>query len=141
MYENVKTVDDGGIISFLTGFFKGVLIAVLVTVVVFLISAVLLSYTSLPEESIPVISTSVKLIGALVAGFVPAKKSGNRGIITGAISGLLYILIIWLIASITSSGAVFGVSFFTTAALCVVSGALGGIFGVNLRPKETKKKR
>lgn len=141
MYENIKTVDEIGILSFFTGFLKGIIYAILFTVVVFLISAILLSYTSLPEDAIPVISTAVKLIGACISGFIPAKKSGNRGIITGAVSGLLYILIIWLIASITSSDAVFGVSFFTTAVLCVVSGALGGIFGVNLRPKETKKKR
>ena len=141
MYENVKTVDEGGIFSFLTGFAKGLLIAILITVVVFLVSAVLLSYTSLPEDSIPVISTTVKLIGALIAGFVPAKRSGTRGIITGAVSGFLYILIIFITALLTTQESVFGMDILTTALLCVLSGALGGIFGVNLRPKDNKKKR
>ncbi len=141
MYENIKTVEEVGIISFLTSFLKGILIAFLFTVVVFLVSAVLLSYTSLPEESIPVISTAVKLIGALISGFIPAKKSGNRGILTGALSGLLYILIIFITASLTTPESVFNMKILTTALLCVLSGALGGIFGVNLRPNQTQKKR
>lgn len=141
MYENVKTVDDGGVLSFFTGFMKGIVFALLFTVVVFLISAILLSYTSLPEDAIPVISTAVKLIGACISGFVPAKRSGNRGIITGAVSGLLYILIIILTAALTTQEQFFGMSVLTTALLCVLSGALGGIFGVNLRPKQTQKKR
>lgn len=141
MYENVKTVDDGGVISFFTGFLKGIIYAILFTVVVFLISAILLSYTSLPEDSIPVISTAVKLIGAAVSGFVPAKRSGNRGIITGAASGLLYILIIVITAALTTQESVFGMNVLTTALLCILSGALGGIFGVNLHPKQTQKKR
>ena len=141
MYENIKTVEEVGIISFLTSFLKGILIAFLFTVVVFLVSAVLLSYTSLPEESIPVISTAVKLIGALISGFIPAKKSGNRGILTGALSGLLYILIIFITASLTTQESVFNMNLLTTALLCVLSGAMGGIFGVNLRPNQTQKKR
>lgn len=141
MYENVKTVDDGGIFSFLTGFVRGLLVAVLFTMVVFLVSAVLLSYTSLPEDAIPVISTAVKLIGAVISGFIPARRSGNRGIITGAVSGFLYILIIFITASLTTQESVFGMNLLTTALLCVLSGALGGIFGVNLRPKETQKRR
>lgn len=141
MYENIKTVEEVGIISFITSFLKGILIAFLFTVVVFLVSAVLLSYTALPEESIPVISTAVKLIGALIAGFIPAKKSGNRGIITGALSGLLYILIIFITASLTIQESVFGMNLLTTALLCVLLGAMGGIFGVNLRPNQTQKKR
>ncbi len=141
MYENIKTVDGGGVFSFVTGFLKGVLYACLFTVVIFLIAAVLLSYTSLPEEAVPVISTAVKIIGAFISGFVPAKRSGNRGILTGAASGFLYILFIWLIAALTSEGLHFGVNLLTMAAICTITGAVGGIFGVNLRPKETQKKR
>lgn len=141
MYENIKTVDNGGVLSFFTGFIRGLVVAVLVTVVVFFISAVLLSYTPLPEESIPVISSAVKFIGAFLAGFLPARRAGTRGIITGAVSGLLYILIIFITASVTSNEAVFGVKFITTALLCILSGAVGGISGVNLRPRQTQKKR
>ena len=141
MYENVKTVDDGGVLSFFTGFIRGLLFALLFTVVVFLVSAILLSYTSLPEDAIPVISTATKLIGACVSGFVPARRSGNRGIITGAVSGLLYILIIVITAALTTQEQFFGMNVLITALLCVLSGALGGIFGVNLRPKQTQKKR
>ena len=141
MYENVKTVDDGGVLSFFTGFIRGLLFALLFTVVVFLVSAILLSYTSLPEDAIPVISTATKLIGACVSGFVPTRRSGNRGIITGAVSGLLYILIIVITAALTTQEQFFGMNVLITALLCVLSGALGGIFGVNLRPKQTQKKR
>ena len=141
MYENVKSIESGGFSAAALGFLKGVGIAALFTIVVFLISALILSYTSLPEEAIPVISFGVQVIGCLIAGFIPAKRARTRGIFTGSMSGLLYILIIWVFASLAADGFYLGKHILTMLVLSVIAGGLGGIFGVNLKDSNNNKKR
>lgn len=140
MYENVKTVETGGAIGTATGFLKGGVIAAVFTIVVFLVAALLLSYTPLAEESIPWIAFITEGLGAAIAGFVPAKKSGRNGVVTGALCGALYILIIWVLASITSDGMFFSPHILIMAAISVIMGAVGGILGVNLKSNNKKKR-
>lgn len=141
MYENVKTVDGGGFSSAALGFLKGACIAAILTLAVFLAAALILSYTPLPESAIPYIAYIVQIIGAAVSGFIPAKRAGTRGILTGALSGVLYILIIWLVASLSSDGFLLNKHIFTMLAISLVSGALGGILGVNLKSSTNNKKK
>ena len=140
MYENVKTVEPVGMAGVVTGFLKGASISVIFTLVVFLVFALLLSYTPLAEESIPYISFITEGLGAAIAGFVPAKKTGRNGVITGAVCGILYILIIWIVSMLTSDGLVFSPHVLIMAIISVVMGAIGGILGVNLKPKNKKKR-
>ena len=140
MYENVKTVETGGISSVATGFLKGAAIAAVFTLLVFLISALLLSYTPLAEETIPYIAFITEGIGAAISGFVPAKKSGKNGVVTGVLCALLYILIIWICASVTSDGVFLDPHIFIMAGISVLMGAIGGILGVNLKTNNKKKR-
>lgn len=141
MYENVKTIETGGFSSAVLGFLKGAFVAVIYTLLVFLAAAFVLSYTPLPENAIPYIAYIVQSTGAAISGFLPAKKAGTRGIITGATSGGLYILIIWLIASLFADGITFGSHIITMLIISVISGATGGIFGVNLKNSNNNKKK
>lgn len=141
MYENVKSIESGGFSSATLGFFKGVGIAALLTLLIFLISALLLSYTSLPESAIPYISFITQIIGALIAGLIPAKRARTRGMLTGSLSGFIYILIIWLIASLASDGFYVGKHILTMLLLSLIAGGIGGITGVNLKSTNNNKKR
>lgn len=141
MYENIKTVEAGGFSSSALGFLKGMAIATLLTLIVFGLFAVILSYTPLSEGAIPYITMITQIIGAAVSGYIPAKRVGTRGIVTGALSAFLYMLVIWLIASLVSDGFYIGPHILTMLALSVVSGAAGGIFGVNLKSSNNNKKK
>lgn len=140
MYENVKTVETGGALGIASGFLKGAAIAAVFTFVIFLVAALMLSYTPLPEESIPWIAFITEAIGAAISGFVPAKKSGRNGVVTGSLCGILYILIIWIVASVTSDGVFLAPHVFIMAAISVIMGAIGGILGVNLKSNNKKKR-
>ncbi len=140
MYENIKTVESGGISSVATGFLKGAAIATIFTLAVFVVFALLLSYTPLAEETIPFIALITEGLGAAISGFVPARKTGRNGVITGAVCGILYILIIWICASVTSDGLFLDPHIFIMAGISVLMGAIGGILGVNLK-RDNKKKR
>ncbi len=140
MYENIKTVESGGISSVATGFLKGAAIATIFTLAVFVVFALLLSYTPLAEETIPFIALITEGLGAAISGFVPARKTGRNGALSGAVCGILYILIIWICASVTSDGLFLDPHIFIMAGISVLMGAIGGILGVNLK-KDNKKKR
>lgn len=141
MYENIKTVEAGGFPTSALGFLKGMCIAAIFTLIVFGVFALILSYTPLSEGAIPYITLITQIIGAAIAGYIPARRIGTRGIITGAVSGFLYMLILWLIASLVSDGFYIGPHVLTMFALSLAAGAIGGIFGVNLKSSNNNKKK
>lgn len=141
MYENVKIVDGGGVSSAALGFLKGVLIAALITLVIFSLAALILSYTPLPESAIPYITFGTQIIGSLISGFIPAKRAGTKGLLTGGLSALIYMLIIWLVSSLASDGFYMGSHILTMFLVSLASGALGGIMGVNFKSSNNNKKK
>ena len=141
MYENVKTVGDGGISSTVSAFLKGVMIASLITFVIFALFSLALSYTPLPESAIPYIVFITQGIGSILAGFIPAKKAGVKGLVTGSISALLYMLILWLVSSLSSDGFYVNSHVLTMFIVSLIFGALGGITGVNFKDSNTNKKK
>lgn len=141
MYENVKTVSEGTASSTAYAFLKGVMIASVLTFVIFALFSVVLSYTPLPESAIPYIVFATQIIGAFVAGFIPAKRAGVKGLITGSVSALLYMLILWLISSLLSDGFYVNSHVLTMFLVSLIFGALGGITGVNFKDSATNKKK
>jgi len=142
MYENVKTINDPkSFTGVMQGFFKGLGLAVLITIAVFLIAALLLSYTPLSEGAIPFIAFVTEAIGALMSGFCTSRRTLSRGFLTGTVSGFFYILIIWLIASLAGDGFYVGKHILTMLIASAAAGAVGGILGVNIKNTKTNKKR
>lgn len=141
MYENIKTVESGDLPSFFTGFLKGALIAVVVTVGVFLVFALLLSYTGLSEDTVRYVVYITEALGAFLAGIVPAKKIRRRGILTGGLCGVLYMAIIWVVTSLISDGFYFNLHLLIMLVTSLAAGALGGIVGVNTKNSESNRKK
>ena len=140
MYENVKKVEQEGAIGRGIGFLKGALVAAIFTAVVFFVFALLLSYTPMGEEAIPYIALITEGAGAGIAGFFAAKRAGRSGALTGVLCALFYVLIIWLIASVTVDAMFFAPHIFILAGISVLTGAAGGILGVNLKSNNKKKR-
>lgn len=140
--EKIKTVKDSvSLSSPLKGFLKGLAVAIVFTVAVFAVAALLIAYTNVSENSIPVISVATETIGACISGYSTAKSLGRKGFLTGLLSGVSYILIIWIIAALAGSGFYFNKHFFSMLALSTLGGAIGGVLGVNLTRKKTNKRR
>jgi putative membrane protein (TIGR04086 family) len=95
-----------------------------------LITALFLRFSSLETSSLPSITFCINAISLLSAGFIAGKRSGKKGWYYGGAQGIIYTLLIWLIAFLAFDTImkvdplVFGIFAFGT-------GALGGIFGVN----------
>ena len=107
--ENMKLTETaGGFTSAAIGFFRGVLIAAVFTLLSFTLFAMVLAFTGLSENTVPAIAIGTEGLGALLAGFFTARGAKSRGAVSGLVSGLLYILFIWLIAILAGNGVVTG---------------------------------
>lgn len=111
----------------------GSLSGVAVTILVMLLMAVLLSSVDLPESAPGVMSTACIGLGALLGGFIAAKRNGRHGLLVGFISGTVMYIIFALLALALGSGV--GMIFITRLIVAAVMSALGGVLGINLRRK------
>ena len=112
---------------------KGVGISFISTCIMLLIFAILLTYTSIEEnimDSVIIIITAISILIGSSIGNVNIKRNG---LITGAIVGGSYILIIYLISSILNWRFSLNVKSIIMIVVGIAFGILGGIIGVNKR--------
>ena len=69
----------------------------------------------------------------LYPGFINAKHRTSRGWLTGAFTGVLYMIILYIIGSAMYNNVSFGSNTLAMFALGLISGSFGGILGINLK--------
>lgn len=106
---------------------KGTLIAFFITIITLTIFSILLVYTDLSEETIKPVIITVTGISILIGSSMGTKKLKKNGLMNGAIIGILYILIIYMISSILNSNFTINLM----SLIMIGIGLIGGIFGRN----------
>ena len=116
----------------LYGMLYGLIPALFFTAAAFLVCAVLLTYTDISESFIAPFSLAVTVISSFFAGFKTASKAEQKGILWGALSAGIYIIIVLLIIMLPYGE---NMSLFRALSivLSVISGAVGGILGINTK--------
>ena len=115
-------------ISILTG----MLISFAITLISIFIFSILLTYTDIQESTIFPVITCITAISILVGSSISTVKIRKNGILNGGIIGLIYMLIIYLISSITNAGFTLNMNAIILMISGIVAGMLGGIVGVNI---------
>lgn len=112
---------------------KGSIIAILITLVMLLIFAVILTYTSLRENVINPVIIVISIISILIGSSISTLKINKNGLLNGGLVGIIYILTIYVLSSITSSG--FGLNLYAILMIVfsIIAGMVGGIIGVNMK--------
>ena len=110
---------------------KGVIIALLSTLILLLIFSAVLTYTQVSENIINPVIIVITAISILIGSSIGNIKIRKNGLINGAIIGGLYIAIIYFTSSILNWH--FGLKWQSIIMIIVgmVFGILGGIIGVN----------
>ena len=110
---------------------KGSIISFLVSVILLFIFASLLVYTSLQETTIKPVVIIISIISILIGSSLSSIKIKKNGIINGALVGLIYILTIYILSSISLIG--FNLNLYSIIMMigAIVSGMIGGVIGVN----------
>lgn len=115
----------------LTALIKGVLISYAITMAVFIIYALLITYTNLTEEYVAPLALIVTAISCIASGFVTAKAAKSRGLIWGIAAGGLYMAIMFSLGYATMPTYELNQKFVISLCLALLGGGIGGIFGVN----------
>lgn len=110
---------------------KGVIYSYMITIPFFIAFALILTYTNFPERhiSLAVIITTVASI--LIGGSTSTKSLKSKGWLYGGIVGLLYMLILHFLSSIVFKNFTIDRYALINGFIGVLSGAVGGIIGIN----------
>jgi len=132
MYNDDKKITAGGFFgSGLGGFVKGIIWAFVLTFILLAVGALIITYTSLSEDMIPVISLSCVVVSVAIGGMTAAKTADSKGYLKGSLCGVTYILVLYIVASLVSEKFVFTSHTALLFIIGVTVGALGGIIGIN----------
>lgn len=111
--------------------FKGVLLSFLITVVLLMILSLILAYTNVQESIIPATIMIITGVSILIGSSYSNIRLKKNGIFNGAMVGMLYIVIIYLISSLLNCNFGLNVKSIIMIFIALFLGVLGGIIGVN----------
>ena len=111
---------------------KTVIVAVIISLVAILITAFLIKLFNISTTAIPIINQVIKGVSILVACLICIKTPSN-GWIKGIVSGLLYIILAFVIFSLLSGKFEFGLNILNDVAIGAGSGMISGIIAVSIR--------
>lgn len=107
------------------GVIKGVISAMIITILAILIYAVVLKTFSMNDSTIPYFNQVIKIIGILIASYYSVIKSNK--LYVGAIGGIAYVLLAYLLFSAVNAG--FGNTSVLGADI-TMGAVIGGIFAI-----------
>lgn len=110
---------------------KGLIISFIITLISIFILALILTYSSISEEIIPITITILTFISILIGSVISTRKVSKNGMINGGIIGGCYIIFIYIISSILNTGFKLNLYSILMIIVGIVAGLIGGIIGVN----------
>lgn len=119
--------------SYMPILLSSLICSVLYFVFLIAISAVMLNSASNPSLYLPAGLLSGGLTG-FINGFVTAKLTGEKGLVYGAITGLIQSLLCAVTVFIMNKG-IAGNGIFILIAIIILTASLGGMTAVNIRKK------
>ncbi len=128
-----KKLNNASIISTcsITTIFKNILISYAITLLLFLIFAFVITFTSMSVNTISAISVTIIIISILTAGILNGKKTNEKGWLTGCITGFIYMLFLYIIGGIIYKNFYISTNGIIMCILGIFTGTLGSIIGIN----------
>ncbi|MBM7582304.1 putative membrane protein (TIGR04086 family) [Caldicoprobacter guelmensis] len=130
--KNSVQLDKSGIVYTGLVILKASLLAVIVTLLGFMVFAVVMKLANLQETIIPPVNQAIRIISIALGGALAARSSKTKGWLKGALTGLLYIVWALVISAVFGGKYAFDKVLLSDALLGIVVGAIGGIIGINL---------
>lgn len=125
--SNLEINNNIGIIA------KGVIIAIVASMILLLVFSAILTYTKISESvSNPVIIV-ITAVSILIASQISTRKIRKNGIVNGGIIGGIYIITIYLISSMVTGNFSLGVNAIIMIIASIIAGMFGGVIGVNAK--------
>ena len=117
------------------GIASALLMAFCITIPVMLILAAILTFTDFPEKYTTIAVVLATLAGLFAAGFRAGTGNEKNGMIRGGLTGLAYMVILYLISSILFKDFMLGQRAVIMIITGLLAGAIGGLLGGNRKQK------
>ena len=128
----MENLDKNELSTNLIRIVKGSITAIIVTLILLFVFAILLTYTKIQENVINPVVIIVTAISILIGSSISTLKIKKNGLLNGGLVGIIYIATIYLISSLTGSGFSCNINTIIMIVSSIIAGMLGGIIGVNL---------
>ncbi len=135
MKSNI-TIEESKLKKTILRIIKGSAFAIILSLILLTIFAILLTYTTLSETTIMPVVLIITGISILIGSTISTRKIQKNGLFYGAAVGLIYIIILYLASSISMTGFSLSANSLIMLAVGTVTGMIGGIIGVNLAVKK-----
>lgn len=111
---------------------KGTVIALITTIILFLIFSLILTYTNISESTIFPVIVVITGISILIGSFLGNIKIRKNGLLNGGIVGLIYMFILYFVSSCFIGDFSLNINSVILIIAAILTGMLGGIIGVNM---------
>ena len=116
--------------SRLRGVVKGTLFSFVVTFILAVVLAMIMYFCTVPDILCEVLICMSGAISCAIGAFAVAKANGSRGLLMGGAVGILYFILLMLLALFVMKNIYFTTHNTTMLALSVFSGMLGGVLAM-----------
>ena len=134
---NQATVQNTG--SGIIFIIKTVIITYIISLILLFLISIPATYRALSGIGISIAANTVTALATLFAGFMAGRHFSGRGIVFGAICGILYTLPLCIAGSIASGTPLLGSDSLIALGIGLICGGVGGVVGINT--KRTSKRR
>lgn len=111
---------------------SGVLWGLFLSLLIFALASVIISYTAVPERILPYLSFFTSVISIFVGSLYVSRRIGFQGWLNGGLTGFFYVLVLILLGLFIAGDLPVLSGFIIKIFLGFVFGAVSGIIGMNL---------
>lgn len=124
---------EKGVVRSVLDIIKTVVIAVLTSMVLVLVFALIVKATDLSDDVIGYVNVGIKIVSVLIGTLIGFKRGGKAGWLKGLVSGLLYVVTSFLVfATISGNFSLSEMSWVDLLTGAVV-GLISGVIAVNVK--------
>ncbi|WP_165000346.1 TIGR04086 family membrane protein [Anaerophilus nitritogenes] len=125
----MKTESENRIATYV----KSIMVACIFSLFVFVIIALLITYTDISESIIPILASIVMILSAFTSGMYAGVKIKRKGLFNGLLVGVFYMIVITCMSFLLIKDFKFEMYAFYKMMIGIVAGGIGGMIGVNLK--------
>ena len=112
---------------------RGAIIAIVLSLIFLTIYAAVLSFTNISENTMVPVVLVITGISILIGSSMSSISIKKKGLINGALVGLIYAITLYALSSILGAGFSIGFNSIIMIIVSIITGMIGGIIGINLK--------
>lgn len=114
-------------------FLKCITISFLVSIILFILFAIIITFTDISENSITIVNSVIMIVSIAVGSMLLGGKISEKGWMNGAFLGVVYVIILMVLSKLMHNDFIFDLYVIIRLTVGIITGIIGGMIGVNLK--------